>query len=372
MAPNFRTCPQCSTRNRLDKEFCVKCGEPLEGVRAGDPTAAKGTAPKGTVTKGKPGIVLTESEEAQSPIVAFAVILLTLGVGFAAWRTIAAAPSALPPTVVRPMETPLAPATTPSTVPGAKEYADALAALNAGDYPNAIRLLRLAIAAANRADYMFTLADALERSGATDEAIAQFEATFNRENTSARYAGEWAKSLYRAGRFPEAIRAYEAALRIDGDNLNHLREVIDLHKRLGTPALSRPFLERIVALQPDDLVPRQELARALEAANDLPGAIAQYQSILTAMPNADMSRAYLSEVYMQQNRSDEALRLLDEGLAAYPNASLLHREKGRILDRLGNDGAAVVAYREYVRLAPAAPDVRIFNTRIEQLSGSGN
>jgi regulator of sirC expression with transglutaminase-like and TPR domain len=90
------------------------------------------------------------------------------------------------------------------------------------------------------------------------------------------------------------------------------------------------------------------------------------------MPNADLSRAYLSEIYMQQNRSDSALQLLDEGLTANPNAALLHREKGRILDRLGNDEAAVAAYREYVRLAPAAADVRIFATRIEQLSGSGS
>lgn len=51
MKPNFRTCPQCSTGNRLDKEFCVKCGEPLEGVKAGDPNEA----PK----KGKPGIFLS-------------------------------------------------------------------------------------------------------------------------------------------------------------------------------------------------------------------------------------------------------------------------------------------------------------------------
>lgn len=366
MAANFRTCPQCSTRNRLDKEFCVKCGEPLEGVKAGDQTLAMSA-------KGKPGIVLTDSEEeAQSPLVALVVVVLAVGVGFAAWRTIAAEPPSLPQTVVRPKEGPPAPATAPSTAPGVKEYADGLAALNAGDYPNAIRLLRLAVAAANRADYMFTLADALEKSGAVDDAIAQFEATFNRENTSARYAAEWAKALYRAGRFPEAIRAYEASLRINGDNLNNLREVVDLHKRVGTPALARPHLERIVALQPDDLVPRQELARVLEAANDLPGAIVQYQSILAVMPNADLSRAHLSEVYMQQNRSDEALRVLDEGLAVYPNAALLHREKGRILDRQGNDVAAVVSYREYVRLAPAAADVRIFNTRIEQLSGSGS
>ena len=85
MKPNFRTCPQCSTRNRLDKEFCVKCGEPLEGVKAGDPTAATAPAAK----KGKPGIVvLRDGEEGQSPLVPFILVLLTLGVAFGAWRIV--------------------------------------------------------------------------------------------------------------------------------------------------------------------------------------------------------------------------------------------------------------------------------------------
>ena len=83
MKPNFRTCPQCSTRNRLDKEFCVKCGEPLEGVKAGDPTSAAPAAGK----KGKPGIVVSrDGDEGQSPLVPFILVLLTLGVAFCAWR----------------------------------------------------------------------------------------------------------------------------------------------------------------------------------------------------------------------------------------------------------------------------------------------
>ncbi len=179
----------------------------------------------------------------------------------------------------------------------------------------------------------------------------------------------WAKALNRAGRLTEAIRVYELALQLDGGDLNNLREVVSLHNRNNTQALARPFLERLVALQPDDLVPKQDLARALEAAGDLAGAAAQYQTILAAAPGADLSRALLSEVYVKQNRSSDALRLLDEGLAANASAAILHREKGRVFDRLGRDGEALAEYREYVRLAPGATDVRAFKTRIEQLIG---
>jgi tetratricopeptide (TPR) repeat protein len=364
MKPNFRTCPQCSTRNRLDKEFCVKCGEPLEGVKAGEP----GGAP----AKAKPGFMVSETDEGGSPIVPLVVVLLTLGVAFAAWRSVASAPPTLPPAAARPAETalPAKPASTPPPAAGSHEYAQGVAALQALDFENAIRLLRLAVASANRPEYRITLAEALERSGAISESLAEYEAAFNLESGTPRYASAWAKALNRAGRLTEAIRVYGIALQLDGGDLNNLREIVSLHNRNNNPALARPFLERLVALQPDDLVPRQDLAHALEAAGDLQGAVAQYQAILAAAPGADLSRALLSEVYMKQNRSADALALLDEGLAANASAAVLHREKGRVFDRLGRDREALAEYREYVRLAPGAPDLRAFNTRIEQLSGT--
>ncbi len=365
MKPNFRTCPQCSTRNRLDKEFCVKCGETLEGIKAGESG--------GSSAKRKPGFVVSDTDEGQSPIVPLVIVLLTLGVGFAAWRSIAAAPPTLPQAVARPLTTPAAqapPLPTPPQAAGSREYAEGVAALQTGDFQNAIRLLRLAVAAANRPEYRITLAEALERSGAIPDSLVEYEAAFNLERGTPRYAAMWAKALNRAGRLTEAIRVYELALQLDGGDLNNLREVVSLHNRNNTQALARPFLERLVALQPDDLVPKQDLARALEAAGDLAGAAAQYQTILAAAPGADLSRALLSEVYVKQNRSSDALRILDEGLAANASAAILHREKGRILDRLGRDGEALAEYREYVRLAPGATDVRAFNTRIGQLSGS--
>jgi tetratricopeptide (TPR) repeat protein len=227
-----------------------------------------------------------------------------------------------------------------------------VAALQAGDFQNAIRLLRLAVAAANRPEYRITLAEALERSGAIPDSLAEYEAAFNLERGTPRYAAMWAKALNRAGRLTEAIRVYELALQLDGGDLNNLREIASLHNRNNTQALARPFLERLVALQPDDLVPKQDLARALAA------------------PGADLSRALLSEVYVKQNRTSDALRLLDEGLAVNASAAILHREKGRVFDRLGRDGEALAEYREYVRLAPGATDVRAFKTRIEQLSAS--
>jgi len=365
MASNFRTCPQCSTRNRLDKEFCVKCGEPLEGVKAGDAVAAG--------KKGKPGFhVSEEGEEAQSPLVPLVFVILTLGVAFAAWRTIQNADAATPTPVAA---APVAQASIPPVVPtqmasGVQAYTAGMAALRAGDYVNATRLLREAIAAANKPDYRLGLAEALEKSGFTSDALAEYETAAGLDTTNVRYTSEWAKALNRAGRNTEAIRVYDAALQIDRDNLANLREVANLHIRANDLAKARPYLERIVQLQPDDLAPKQNLARALEATRDLEGASKQYRDILTAMPDADLTRALLSDVLMKQSKPDQALLLLEEGLKLDANSAIMYREKGRILDRQGNKADAVLAYQQYVRLAPGATDIMAFTARIEQLSAS--
>lgn len=362
MASNFRTCPQCSTRNRLDKEFCVKCGESLENVRAGDSSETRA---------GKPGFrVSEEGDEAQSGLVPLVLIILTVGVGFAAWRTIQDASAATAPPPARPLVVqPALPPPSPTKLsPGVREYTDGMAALRAANYPIAIQLLREAVAAANRADYRLGLAEALEKSGATDDALAEYEAAAALDPSNVRFTADWAKALNRAGRYTEAISAYEAALQIDGDNLANLRELANLHLRSNDFARARPHLEAVVRLQPDDLAPKQNLARALEAARDLDGAAQQYRDILSAMPGADLTRALLSDVLMKQSRPDEALQLLDEGLTLDADSAMMFRERGRILDRLGRRGEAVVAYREYVSRSPGAVDIQAFTARIEQLS----
>lgn len=368
MKANFRTCPQCSTRNRLDKEFCVKCGEPLEGVKAGDPTATQA----GPGKKGKPGFFVSrEGDEGQSPLVPFVIVLVMLGLAFGAWRQIQSAQAATPAVVAAApprTQASIPPVVETTRAPGSDAFAAGVAALRGGDFANAVRLLSEAVAANDRADYRLALAEAYEKSGSMTEALEQYELAAQREPSNVRYTGDWAKALSRAGRNTDAIAAYELALQIDPNNLANIKELANLHLKANDFAKARPHLERVVALQPGDLVLKQSLARALESARDFEGAANQYRDILAEMPDAAFSRALLSDILVKQNRPSEALALLNEGIAIDGNAAVLHRERGRIYDRLGRNGEAIAAYREYLRLSPGATDVRAFTDRIAQLS----
>ena len=373
MKPNFRICPQCSTRNRLDKEFCVKCGEPLEGVAAGDPNE-KTLVSKPGAGKPRPGFFVTQEEQEQSVLVPVVLVVLTLGVAIAAWRSVAGRPPGDVPQVVDRRVPVSAAASTPVPPgPGVAEYAAGIAALRSGDLANAVKLLKQAVGAASgRAEFHLGLAEALEKSGTTGESLTEYETAASLEHNS-RFISEWARALNRAGRNTDAIRAYDEALGVDSENIAYLREVVALDEKTKNTAKAREHLAKIVALQPDDLVPRQQLAQALESSGDLNGAAEQYRNILTAMPGAALSRGLLSEVYMKQNRPSDAINVLDEGLKANPNAAILHREKGRVLDRLGRADEAVSAYRQYLRFAaPGAADTQVFTERIAQLAPPGN
>ncbi|MBK5255983.1 MAG: tetratricopeptide repeat protein [Vicinamibacteria bacterium] len=366
MKPDFRICPQCSTRNRLDKEFCVKCGEPLEGVAAGDPAEEKDT-------KGKASFFVSETED-KSVLIPLIAVLLLLFVALAAWRYLqATAPATGPETTGQSMliapESPPPPTPVPAG-PGVEDYSAGVAALRSGDYKTAVTRLRAATKAApNQPNFRIVLGEALEKSGSPQEGLAEYEAAAGLDATSARYAGEWAKALNRAGRNNDAIRVYGIALAIQPENLPNLREVANLQMRSNNFAAARPHLEKLAQLQPDDLLIKQNLARAMETTNDLKGAAQQYRDILVAMPNAEVSRGLLSEVLMKDNLPAEALKVLDAGLAANPSSAALFREKGRVYDRMGNNAGAIAAYREYLRLAPTAADARVFKDRLEQLSG---
>lgn len=364
MKPNFRTCPQCSTRNRLEKEYCVKCGESLEGVAAGDPAeeAAK---------KSKPGFFVSEEgAEARSPLFALVLFLGALGAAYGAFQVLRST-EATPPATAAPV--PRAQASLPPPVavpkgPGAEDYTAGMTALRAGDFATATRLLRQAVAAAGtQAEFHLALAEALEGSGLQAEALAEFEAAANLPPTNVRYVAERAKALGRAGRDADAIAVYESAVLLDDTNVGNLKELASLHMKGGDFARARPHLERVVALEPDDLAPKQSLARALEAARDLDGAAKQYRDILTALPTADLPRTLLADILYRQSKPDEALALLDEGLRLDAGAVNLVREKGRVFDRQKRYAEAVAAYSDYVQRAPGASDAATFKTRIEQL-----
>ncbi len=89
------------------------------------------------------------------------------------------------------------------------------------------------------------------------------------------------------------------------------------------------------------------------------------------MPQAVGSRAWLAEAQARQGQADAAAATLREGLRLSPDAPVLHRALGSVLERADQPREAAEAYRKYVELAPNAPDAAEIRARAQRLAAQG-
>lgn len=123
----------------------------------------------------------------------------------------------------------------------------------------------------------------------------------------------------------------------------------------GLPGQIRS-LEQRVKDNPGDPAVHLSLARARLENRDLVGSLTEFDAAARLDPGDAESRAYGGWIVFQAGLTDEALRRLNEAVAAaadYPDAHLF---RGIVLLRGANDPAgAVAALERYLALAPTGP-----------------
>ena len=85
-------------------------------------------------------------------------------------------------------------------------------------------------------------------------------------------------------------------------------------------------------------------------------------------PDSAATRALLADLVYRGGNTEEALKLVRDGIARNAKAAGLQRDLGSLLERAGRTDEAVAAYREYARLAPQASDASKIAERAEMLS----
>ena len=356
-----KTCAACGTRNKAKWEFCVRCGESLQGVEPSEETAAK------------PTVVITDSgsEENQSSLGAMAVIgaMVLAAAGVAVWwvqRTPPAAEAApnsafqiatLPPAAAGP-----APAASGDP---ALSHSKTLAAR--GDVAGALEALEKLVAEKpSDPEVQSQYAQALLAAGRRDEAIAHFE-TAASLSTAPVHKLNLAVALNQAGRTQPAIEQYQQVLLADSRNEQALREIGNLLNRAGKFDQAATYLNQALEGSPNDLSVQQDLAWALESSGNLDGAAGSYRKVLAANPQASPSRARLAEVLLKQQKIDEAMSVIEEGLRQDPSVPLLKRAHASLLERSGKIAEAITEYREYAKTAPNSEDARLMLERANVL-----
>jgi len=347
-------CPACQARNRPKWDFCVRCGESLEGAAIAE------ASPEG---------------EASSPpdlsslylVIMIAVVAGTLALACRDLASQPAPPAATPGVFSFGGPPSPGPSLSPPSQPVDTDAEAARRLMAQGNATEAIPLLEKAAADnPGNAEYRHLLGRALWSTGNREGAVQSYAEAASLEPS---YRLGYAQALETVGRLDDATAEFEAVVAAQPESAIAQEGLGRLYYRRGEFAKAVPLLEGLAG-QTRDPVVLQQLAYAAEKAGDRERAIATYRNVLAVEPRADVARGLLAESLLAAGRKDDAVGVLQEGLQRSPEAPLLQRGLGSVLERSGRAAEAAVAYREYARLAPNAPDAAAIAARAARLEAS--
>jgi protein O-GlcNAc transferase len=157
-------------------------------------------------------------------------------------------------------------------------------------------------------DTIFARATALLASRASDEALELLDAARASFPEHAGIAGRYADALHLAGRFDEAVDAYQAALRLDATATQSWYGLGCLHLARRQYGAAAQALKRVVVLQPDAGLPNHSLAEALYQLGHVDAAIDHFRHAARAgIPGlAEVARSNIACIIPGSSMADNA------------------------------------------------------------------
>ena len=159
-------------------------------------------------------------------------------------------------------------------------------------------------------------------------------------------------ALDHAGRIPEAVQQFEAALRLAPRDA-------ELHDNLGVTlghagrtAEAIEQFEAALRLRPDFPVAHSNLGNALLQSGRVAEAIRQYEQALRLRPDYAEAEYNLGGVLDQSGQIADALRHYEAAVRLKPDFAPAHYNLGDLLARLGRTAEAIEQYEDVLRLQP--------------------
>ncbi len=199
---------------------------------------------------------------------------------------------------------------TPSAVTTAS-YEDAESAFSAGRYPEAAQLFTVYVAT-------------------------------HPENPWGHYM--LGMSTWKTGEREKALSAFDQALQLDPDHRKSLFNSSRVLLESGRPKEALERIEKALGQEPMSNEGLRLLGRARHELGDVDGAIGAYRRALSFDERDVWSMNNLGLIYIQQDRSPEALAPLARAVELRSNAPVFQNNLGTALERSGYPTAAAQAY----------------------------
>jgi serine/threonine-protein kinase len=170
------------------------------------------------------------------------------------------------------------------------------------------------------------------------DASAQQALKLDKQLALSRIALGWV--LAAKGRFDEALQEHERALRLDPANFFgwHGKAEVLRHARRYPEALAA--LEQAMRRFPQERVFTDELGSVYYEQGDYAAAERAFRRSIALQPDAVVAYANLNGALLRQDRGDEALRVLQQGLQVRPSANLYTNLGNALFLRADYVGAA--------------------------------
>ena len=126
----------------------------------------------------------------------------------------------------------------------------------------------------------------------------------------------------------EQVRGYELILQKEPNNQAALMSVIDVRLRQGRFEATIAPLEKLVELNPNRVVYGVLLAQTRQQFGNIEGSVQAYRNVLAIRPLEISALSGLVSLMVQQNRSGEAIRLLQDTLQ---NTEIINTQKTETL-----------------------------------------
>jgi protein O-GlcNAc transferase len=196
-------------------------------------------------------------------------------------------------------------------------------------------------------------------AGRLDEAEAAFRRVLTEGGARAFVHHNLGIVQQRRGRHADAVRAFQAAIRLD-PKFGPARLLAGSSLlALGRVSEALPELRRAVALMPREVAARRQLADALERTGDFPGLADEYRRIVELSPGNEEYVYRLGKAYLKLAQwSIERMQTID------PRTARLKQSLGLAYVDQGRPDLAIAAFEEAARLDGKLPEVHLALARI--------
>ena len=168
----------------------------------------------------------------------------------------------------------------------------------------------------------------------------------------------YARGRVQAGRYADALEAYQRILDLDPGDADALSHAAQLHAWTGDYDRSIVLYRDAIARRPRELGLQSDLADVLTWAKRLEEAERLYEAVLKSDPRHHEALKGLARARLLQGDLDGAAGVLDRALKLYPGDVDLYRAQARLLSQKGDLDGAVASLQRAVLLAPDDPEVR--------------